>query len=85
MRGRIFVRAPPPPILLELGACARVKAVQLWDSMAGELGLGVSLSRDMLKCGLLAGLGAGVLGSGIYWLWKRTREASLHVFAGGNT
>ncbi|CAI8036503.1 hypothetical protein GBAR_LOCUS20447 [Geodia barretti] len=42
--------------------------------MAGELGLGVSLSRDMLKCGLLAGLGAGVLGSGIYWLWKRTRE-----------
>ena len=53
--------------------------------MTGELGLGVSLSRDMLKCGLLAGLGAGVLGSGIYWLWKRTREASLHVFAGGNT
>ena len=45
--------------------------------MAEFGGFGVSLSSDVLKYGLLAGIGAGVLGGGVYFLRKRMKEASV--------
>ena len=37
---------------------------------------GVSVSRDVLRYGLLASIGGGALAGGLYWLAKRLREAS---------
>lgn len=40
--------------------------------------LGV-MNRDYFTYGVLAGIGASVLGGGLYWLTKRSRKVGLRV------
>ena len=40
----------------------------------------MSVSRDSVKYGVLAGLGATALGGGLYWLLRKMKKANNHIF-----
>ena len=37
----------------------------------------LNMNRDYLTYGVLAGVGAGILGGGLYWLVKKMKKVSL--------